>query len=177
MLQMYTTLWSRQLGHRPISVLPQLGQGKKVVLLPISLTPQELQIFSFSMALAEAGLCFIYLYVSGKRAGAKCSHRAGKGRLHGLSSVQHSRSVSLPAFGRRGRAQCEKRDQDSRAGLPAKVATHATSPSTAGSFDLCPVTRKRYYHRIVRMPRPCPALHPMTHVMVGASPRAYNARR
>jgi hypothetical protein len=33
-----------------------VGQGKKVVLLPISLTPQELQIFSFSMALAEAGL-------------------------------------------------------------------------------------------------------------------------
>jgi hypothetical protein len=54
--QVYFTLWSRQLGHRPISVLPHVGQGKKVVLLPISLTPQELQIFSFSMALAEAGL-------------------------------------------------------------------------------------------------------------------------
>jgi hypothetical protein len=67
-----------------------LGQGKKVVLLPISLTPQELQIFSFSMALAEAGLCFIYLYVSGKGANAPPGQAAsqGGGRINASGVVK-----------------------------------------------------------------------------------------
>jgi hypothetical protein len=51
--QVYFTLWSRQFGQRPISVWPHMGQGKNVVSLPINLTPQELQIFSFSIWLAE----------------------------------------------------------------------------------------------------------------------------
>ena len=51
--QVYFTLWSRQFGQRPISVLPHIGQEKKVVLLPINLIPQELQLFSFSIGFAE----------------------------------------------------------------------------------------------------------------------------
>ena len=84
------------MGHRPISVLPQLGQGKKVVLLPISLTPQELQIFSVSMALAEAGLCFLYLYVSGQ---ADARHRVQAGTLRRIGGdVGEEDATSCPVI-------------------------------------------------------------------------------